>query len=566
MIRELVQFNGGLSTKKSPHLISTNEGVICQNVDLESGTLKPLDSLTYVDNIPSKYFTFFDDKLIHSTDNTDTRFFSQYGGRLYWSNNGYNTYGLMKYDGTSIGTDAVSPDTTNLATNIDDILISEHTDTDNGGRLTLGATYNYAFTIVDTDGIESAPVYHPTEITLNVASKLSVKVSISDTDLADWTDVNGKNVIANGETLNMYRIGGDNPTYNLVREGVSPDIGFDCDVGFTCIRDNIADINVSRIELSTEENTPPDNDIDMLIENNGTFWGAVDNRVYFSRVGSPEFWGVLDFVVLDKLCTGIGSFGDSVVAFTKTDAYLISGDTRDNITKTKLPFAQGCTNKHSVANIGSYLLWTSYNGICIFNGSDIQILTKDLLSWDEFGRVGNTVYDDYSSTTTKWSSGNGYDIQFAVGFQDKYYGVYNDGCMILDMSTGTLKASTIYLPNVKSLSINADDNILMFSILDEATSTYDIYALSNNANKMEATWKTSKIIGESNSIKKHYRQVEMDGNPTNVKVYIDNELKYETDKAKFFLPSGLFGRSIQFEISTINEIVGLKFQYSLMKG
>ena len=51
MISELLTFNGGLSTKTSPHLITKNEGIICENVDLESGTLKPFSSLEFISTI-----------------------------------------------------------------------------------------------------------------------------------------------------------------------------------------------------------------------------------------------------------------------------------------------------------------------------------------------------------------------------------------------------------------------------------------------------------------------------------------------------------------------------------
>ena len=41
----LNNFSGGLNTRLSPNLIQVSESIICENVDLESGTIKPLKGL-----------------------------------------------------------------------------------------------------------------------------------------------------------------------------------------------------------------------------------------------------------------------------------------------------------------------------------------------------------------------------------------------------------------------------------------------------------------------------------------------------------------------------------------
>jgi len=554
MINEIVKFDGGLSTKTSPHLISNNEGIICENVNLERGTLYPLSSLSYIQDVDGKHIYTIDDNIVSNQSEADERFYTEYSNRLYWSDASNGDYGLMKYDGTNIGVDAEAPDTTLLATNITDIIIGEYTDTDNAGQLTFHATYNYAFTLVDNDGIESAPVYHPTSISINNIGKESVKISILEANIS--------NVLPDSHTMNVYRIGGNNPTYNLINEGLTQDSGFTCDVGYRCIRDNTADIDVSRIELTTAENIPPIDRLDMLLEKKGTFWGAYENKVYFSRVGSPEFWGSLDYVRLDKECTGLGKFGDYILAFTKTNTYLISGDTRDTVALQRLPHNQGCVNKHTVVNIDNYVLWTSMNGICLFDGSNVQVLTKNTLSWDEFGRVGNAMYADFDGTIERWNTDKGYDIRYAVGYQDKYFGVFQDGVLILDLSNG-FKVSTISVPNVVSLHFNRVDNALYVVVNNEGT--YEVYILTNNGSFMTATWKTGRLTGESPDVKKHYRQVEFDGKPTRVEVFIDGVSRFVTNKNKFMLPAGCIGRDIQFEIQTVTEVRAMKYQYSLLR-
>lgn len=560
MISELLTFNGGLSTKTSSHLIAKNEGIICENVDLESGTLKPFSSLEFISTINGEHITFFNDTLISSLSISDDRFYDTFSGRLYWSDKGYTTSGLRRYNGTNAG---VSADAPNGISNIALINLSECSIADNSGQMTQGVDYLYAFTLVNSDGIESAPVYHPTTINLANKNKLSVKIAILKTNIST--------VIPSGYTMNVYRVGGSNPTFNLIAEGLNSttmqdgDVMSACGAGNYCYRDKLADIDVSRIELYTSENTPANSNMDMLINNQGTFFGAIGTKVYFSRSGSAEFWSTLDFVVLDKTVTGLGKFADTIIAFTKTSAYQILGYSRDTIQVNRLPFNQGCVNKHSVVNIDAYLIWTSMNGVCLYNGSEIQVITKKTIAWDEFGRLGNTTYDDYNSTTSKWGSGLGFDIKYAVGYQDKYYGLYNDGVMIIDLANG-LKVSTISTPNAVSLGINKDDNIL-YVVVDNLDTTYDVYALLKSNSKMTGTWKTGRITEGSTDVKKHYRQVQLDGIPISVEIFINGISKYISyGKDKFMLPSGLIGLDIQFEIKTVNEIRSMKYQYSVLSA
>ena len=556
-IQQIITFDGGLSTKKSPHLIARNEGIGCENVNLEKGSLYPLSTPTYVDNVEGKHIYIQNDVIINNTVATDDRFYDTYGGRLYWSNADYGTYGLMRYNDTDAGIDAEAP-TGLSATELGYILVNESSAVE--GFLTQGADYVYAFTIVDSDGIESVPQFKngvsPT------AAKNSMELKITH---ANWTTIQANHPDMAG--INIYRTGGDNPTFNLLMDALNETAeGVVDDLTNYLWYDKTADIDVSRIELYTFENTPPPTSLDMLIEVNGTMWGSDGKKVYFSRTGSPEYWGILDYVTLDKDCTGIGKFGNSVIAFTKTSAYIINGSTRDDVSIERLPFNQGCVNKHSVVNIDAYLVWTSLNGICVFNGSTVDVLTKKTISWDEFGRLGNLTYDDYLSTTTKWDSSAGFDIQYAIGWQDKYYGVFNGGVMVLDVADG-LKVSSIAIENVQSVAINGNDNLLYVVVLNDDGTTYDVKYLSEHEEKMTATWTTGRLADQSTDLVKHYRDVELDGMPLTVSVYVEGVLKKTYSNTKQFkLPAGCFGRDIQFTITTQNEIRSLKYEYSVKKA
>ena len=551
-ISELITFDGGLSTKIDPHLIGRNEGVICQNVNLENGVLTPLQEMQFIENVDGKHMHVFDSSIITNDDPADDRHYDEYAGRLYWTDNSYGSYGLSRYDSTvlpdpNVGVNAQAPAPYDQATY--PITVSNTT---TEGHLS-NAEYTYAVTIVNSDGIESTPVI----IGSDTATKnKSIKLCVDEASVTSYlTGINS--------TVNIYRTGGDNPTFNLVVENMNPTHPLVQTEGLNlCYYDGIADINVSRIELTTFENYAPDNSMDMLVELKGTFYGAVDKRVYFSQTGRPEFWHPLDYVQLDKECTGLGKFGDTVIAFTRTSAYMITGNNRDNVVLQRMPFNQGCVDKHTVANIDAFLIWTSLNGICLFDGANIQVLTKKTIAWDEFARVGNATFDDI---TTKWDGGSGFSIKYAAGYQDKYYGVFNNGIVIIDLASG-LKVSTIYIENVASVVFNRDDDFLYVAV-DKLDGTYDVHALINTGTNMEATWKTGRIVDGSINIKKHYRKVTFDGTPDTVKVYIDGVLRHTaTSKDKFMLPPGCVGDDIQFEIITTNEVQGVKYEYTQLKA
>ena len=55
MVSQVITFDGGLSTKRRPHLIERNEGIICENVDLEVGGLCPLPNWQTIDTTLGKY-------------------------------------------------------------------------------------------------------------------------------------------------------------------------------------------------------------------------------------------------------------------------------------------------------------------------------------------------------------------------------------------------------------------------------------------------------------------------------------------------------------------------------
>lgn len=80
---QLNLFNGGLSTRLAPHLIAVNEAVVVENIDIESGELKPLKASTNLSISVSKNIYNFNDTWVSFGGDTD---FVEYKENLYYSN------------------------------------------------------------------------------------------------------------------------------------------------------------------------------------------------------------------------------------------------------------------------------------------------------------------------------------------------------------------------------------------------------------------------------------------------------------------------------------------------
>lgn len=526
-----VVFGGGANTKIADHLLEATQAVECLNIDTERGSIYPLDGWTLVDAIDGRHATDVGGLVVSNIDEADDRSYVYFANRTYYTNGTFGSYGLMRINSALTSVNATAPTVTVYGT------LTPTATTDG----LLNGNYAYRYTVIDSEGIESAP--SPIVYISAVADK-AIDISIT----ADTVN----------ETVSkrrIYRTGGSNPTFNLIAE-------IDDLVAPYTFTDNTSDINVSRTELTTFSDYAPPQDITNLVENNGTFFASVGNRVHFSRSGQPEYWSGLDFIILHAECTGLGVFRDSIVAFTENDAYLISGYDRDTITLERLPFQEGCKNHHNIAPIGDLLMWTSNNGVCAYNGSSIDILTRNIFDWKNSSLVNNETFDSFEST---FDSNLGSNIVYAAGVRGKYYGVMTDSILVVDTNNG-IRMSTIDIDRIVSLFYNGTENKIQAIAYDETEASYISYAFDTDTKiPMLAKWKSGRIMGEEGyGIIKDYRKISFDKAPKYVRVYIDGTKRLFVENQKeFHLPSGCIGHSLQFELGTYKEIRSMKVQYGV---
>jgi hypothetical protein len=530
MKRQLIQFNGGLQTKLDEHFCPPNQATACKNINLSKGSIFPYFGLEDNGTIDGKYIYFLSDgTIVSNTDEADIRSYVFFGNRLYWSNGTFNSFGLTRYDGTSTGIEATAPDAP-------DGTLSGATVS---GINVLSNTYTYCYTYVDADGVESQPSQY-----------LEISPSGQDVQLTISAETNTPLDISKRK---IYRVGGTNPTFNLIAELDDPTLTY---------TDSTRDIDVSRIELYNREAESAPSDLTNLIENNGTFYGSVGDRVYFSIQGQPEYWSSLDFVELSDECTGIGKYGEQVLAFTKASTYLITGFNRNNIAVRELPYKEGCVNSDSIANVGESLLWASYNGICIYDGSQVTVLTRNILSWNKTTEIGDAKFGDFGEAA--FNDNYGYKIGKAIGIDGHYYALFQGGILDIDV-LNRATSSTIYIEDTFSLYYDTTTDKLNIAYGESAPYTVKSFD-SDTSTNMLGLWQTGEIIGEEGyNPKKQYRKIYFDDIVQSTTVAVDGKTFTIDNKKEFFLPSGYIGNSIKVTITTDRPIRSMTIEYGLLK-
>lgn len=89
---KLVQFNGGINVKDSPHLLAINEAVVYNNIDSQPGSLRPVKGLSKDFETRKKYSYYFEPEKVW-LESDIRRDYVEYESGLYWT----ETSGAYKY-------------------------------------------------------------------------------------------------------------------------------------------------------------------------------------------------------------------------------------------------------------------------------------------------------------------------------------------------------------------------------------------------------------------------------------------------------------------------------------
>lgn len=261
------------------------------------------------------------------------------------------------------------------------------------GETGLTGKYKYCICYVNENGWEGAP---------GSLTDYEVVVELS----GEWGKVIPGETFPDGiDYAKIYRTVAEGATFYCVGELYPDDKYF---------LDKTADDDALVLEvLSSEDNYPPPDGGKYLSESGGVFFLAVGSKLYFSRQGNPHAWPVLNYIGIDDDVTGITPEFQGVLVFTRNNAFRVVGaDDPATIVKSLIPGNQGCVTYCSIANISNAPVWLSNDGICLWDGENIQVVSFQVL------KTANL------------------QVKYACAANDVYYLFLLNGAIVFDRRNG----------------------------------------------------------------------------------------------------------------------------------
>ena len=126
---------------------------------------------------------------------------------------------------------------------------------------------------------------------------------------------------------------------------------------------------------------------------NGVAVGFVGRTVYMSEPNLPHAWP--HQYPVDSDIVAIGTFGQSVVALTKSYPYVFSGIDPAAMSSTKLPLPQACLSKRSVIETGDGVVYASGDGYVSIGSGGINLITKNVMSREQWNAYAPSSMDAY---------------------------------------------------------------------------------------------------------------------------------------------------------------------------
>lgn len=349
---KLQVFNGGLNIRQAAELIQPNEAVICNNVDLSSGQIVSANSLgvTPITNIVDPYYFKAEQTW---QPNATSRDYLEYRGKLYWTN---GALAQKHFNGNTYNLGIEQPS---------NITVSK------GGVGNVTGTVQYLYTYYnDLDATESQPSPISLE-TVVTAQQVGVTVTASPDPQATH--------------IFIYRIGGGLLSFTKVAEYPNT----------SSVRWDNTTNAAATTTLSSDLNGVPPLGLQFLSEAYGVFFGAVGERLYYTREGgNPNNWPETNYIDFQDTITGIGIVPAGVVVFTYVKATLIVGTTPATFQARPISGSQGCILHKTIQLFNNTIMFASTDGICTLIGTRIDIISKFKLGKQTYGTIGAIVHDE----------------------------------------------------------------------------------------------------------------------------------------------------------------------------
>lgn len=371
------RFNG-TAPGVAPRLLAEQFGQIAENVDLESGRLVSIkddsDSYTLQNTARRSIYYYRDTSWLEWAED----FVSVVPGpipgdttdRLYYTGDDYPRVGAVStlvsgsagypVNSYRLGIPApASAPTTAVSGTVDDT----QTPSD----------VSYVYTFVSATGEEGPP------------SAASTVFELTDTETVVVTmgsTLSGNYNFGSGALRRIYRsnTGSTNTTFQFVGEVIYTTQTFTDTVNAAAL----GEVLPSGTWIAPPNDNAalyPDGPLKQLIPlSQGVMAGFTGKRFCLSEPYMPHAWPITYRITTEEDIVAIASTASGVAALTDGQPYFITGTDPSAMTAIRIDLAQACINKHSVVDMGDYVLYAGPDGLCAVQSASGQVVTKGLLS------------------------------------------------------------------------------------------------------------------------------------------------------------------------------------------
>ena len=312
----------------------------------------------------------------------------------------------------------------------------------------------------------------------------------------------------------------------------------------TFISDTLPDEELQlRPTLNAEDNYPPvqvegdsvgvfdQEEAKFMVESNGTFFVAHDNRVYMSRPGNPHVYPPLNNIKYDAAITGLAAVPAGILVFTQNRTYHQLGNSVDSAFKKVVPSVQGVQDWRTINRVRNAPIWQSNDGIAMWSGNGIEIISN-----------GRYVVD--------------FTGVYSVVENDAYYLVGADKTMVIDFRNGARFYERTDITSTKYPNATYDLFNDKLYFVDE----HGGFFLDGQGSAETFTYTTPEIDAEDLTQVKRWQAVWITSTAdVSVEVFFEGVSKGTialtgTGRKRTWLPPGLVGHTIKFKITGVGTL------------
>jgi len=385
----------GTAPAVSPRLLNESYGQLAENLDLESGRLAATtidtDVLTLQNSARRSIYYYRDTSWLEWDEDGVSAVPGPIAGdttdRLYFTGDDYPRMGVVS---TLVsGTSGYPVNSYALGIPFPSAAPTLGTPT---GTADADATPNdvsYVYTFVSDFGEESAPSAPSSIVQLNDGQSVVVTMATSSQPTGNYA------LSSSGSKKFIYRsnTGSVNTTFQYVGQVAYSATTFTDSTSAAALGEVLPSegwIPPPTAVTSGDQALYPDGPLQGLIPlAQGVMAGFTGKRFCLSEPFLPHAWPIRYRITTEEDIVAIASTGNGVAALTDGHPYFITGLDPSAMTAIRIDLAQACVNKHSVVDMGDYVLYASPDGLCAVEQSSGRVVTKNLVSVSQWNASYN---------------------------------------------------------------------------------------------------------------------------------------------------------------------------------